>query len=601
MTSTPDYAVADRIARDQITTLLDETLFVEAGAGTGKTAALVQRYLSLVLAGRSVERIVAITFTDKAAAELRDRVRQGLEAALQVDCTAQERQRIETALAGLDRAQISTIHAFGQMLLRSLAVRAGIDPAFEVEDEVAAERRFEERWRRYLDGLGSDRDAIEAVGRVLDLGLNTRNLQTLAHALWSRSELADKLRADPLKAPDDAEWPDLHVLREQLFSLPTANVPDDDRLLIQLRQAGDMLDDLLATPREEREARLVGLMSKAPQMKNGRQGNWGGRDAIESARAVGQEVVGSLQTTLNALRSRALAEVLPLVVNFVIEETRARAREGRLVFDDLILRVRDALLNDRDARIDLRQRFDTILIDEFQDTDPLQADIALAFATNTENGNPEPGRLFVVGDPKQSIYRFRGADMAFYAGAKQTLEEAGARQIDLSLNRRSQPGVLDWVNAVFRGVIGPGLNEEVQPPYKDIGPYRDDALAGPAVSWIGEALPIAASQVRQLEARHVAAHCRDAVAQGWQVAGRDGVVRPARYGDIAVLLPARTSLPPLERALAAEGIPYRVEGGSLVYATQEVRDADQLPHRDRRPQRRRRGGRVATQPRLRLL
>ncbi|HEX5369127.1 MAG TPA: UvrD-helicase domain-containing protein [Dehalococcoidia bacterium] len=571
MTPAPDYSVADRLARDQIASQLDETLFVEAGAGTGKTAALVQRYLALVLAGHSVERIVAITFTDKAAAELCDRVRQGLEAHLLVDCTAQERQRIDAALAGLDRAQISTIHAFGQMLLRSLAVRAGIDPAFEVEDQVAAERRFEERWRRYLDGLGSDRGAIETVGRVLDLGLNTRNLQALAQALWSHSEIADKLRAEPLTAPDNAEWPDLSNLREELVSLPTANVPEDDNLLKQLRQLKDLLDELLATPRLEREARLVGLMTKAPPMKNGRQPNWGGRERIESARELGLRIVGQLQETLNALRARALAEVLPLVVNFVIEETRARAREGRLVFDDLILRVRDALTNDRDARIDLRQRFDTILIDEFQDTDPLQADIAMAFATNTENGQPEPGRLFVVGDPKQSIYRFRGADMAFYAGAKQTLEDAGARQIDLSLNRRSQPGVLDWVNAVFAGVIGPGLDLEIQPPYKEIGPYRSDDLAGPAVSWIGEALPMPASQVRQLEARHVAAHCRDAVAQGWQV-GERGAVRPARYGDIAVLLPARTSLPPLERALAAEGIPYRVEGGSLVYATQEVRD-----------------------------
>jgi ATP-dependent helicase/nuclease subunit A len=568
---TPDFALADRLAREQIETLLGETLFVEAGAGTGKTAALVQRYLALVLAGRSVERIVAITFTDKAAAELRDRVRQGLEARL-LDATVDERGRIEAALAGLDRAQISTIHAFGQMLLRSLAVRAGIDPAFEVDDEVAAERRFEERWRRYLDGLGTDRDAVEAVGRVLDLGLNTRNLQALAHALWSHSELAAKLRAEPLTATEQAEWPDLHVLREDLVSVPTGHVPEDDRLLIQLRQLREMLDDLIATPRQERQARLVGLMSKAPNLKNGRQDNWGGRDAIEAARSAATTIRDDLQRTLDTLRAGALAGALPLVVNFVLEDTRARARDGRLVFDDLILRVRDVLQTDRDARIDLRQRFDTILIDEFQDTDPLQADIALAFATNPEDGRPQPGRLFVVGDPKQSIYRFRGADMAFYARAKQTLAGAGARELDLSLNRRSQPGVLDWVNAVFAGVIGPGLHEEVQPPYKPIGPFREEALAGPAVSWAGEALNLAASQVRQIEARHVAAHCRDAVAKGWQVGGRDGVVREARYGDIAVLLPARTSLQPLERALAAEGIPYRVEGGSLVYATQEVRD-----------------------------
>jgi ATP-dependent helicase/nuclease subunit A len=563
----------DQNAREQIRTVLNETLFVEASAGTGKTAALVDRYLSLVLAGRPVERIVAITFTEKAAAELRDRVRAELDTRLASGADAGRLGLIEEALAGLDRAQISTIHAFCQGLLRFFAVLAGIDPAFEVQDEVASERRFEERWRTYLDSLGSDPDAVEIVGRVLDLGMTPRYLQELAHALWSRGELAERLENEPLTAPP-ALWPDLRQLRAALTSLPTATVPEDDRLLQRIEAAVALLDELIAAP-EQREAMLVAeSFSLNPRVGNtGRADNWKGAVPIAEAREVTAGVIQTLLATLAALRSAAMAAAMPLVVHFVILEARERGRDGALMFDDLILKVRNVLRDIPDARVRFRNRYDALLIDEFQDTDPLQAEIALAFATDPATGRPEPGRLFLVGDPKQSIYRFRRADMAMYAHTRGALLDAGGISVELSLNRRSQPGVIDWVNHVFQSVIGPGLVQAVQPPYQDLAAQRADALTGPAVAYFGSEVEESAAVTRQREARLIAAYCRDAMRQAWQVFDRrDEVVRPARYGDIAVLLPARTILQPLERALATEGIPYRVEGGSLVYATQEVRD-----------------------------
>jgi ATP-dependent helicase/nuclease subunit A len=572
---TIDYSLADNAAREQIRTLLDETLFVEAGAGTGKTAALVDRYLHLVLAGRSVERIVAITFTDKAAAELRDRVRQGLEKQQGQDGnTPEQDERIATALKGLDRAQVSTIHAFCQGLLRSFAVRDGIDPAFEIEDQVAAERRFEERWRAFLDRRGDDRDAIETVGRVLDLGLTTRNLQDLAKALWDNTELANRLRAQPLTA-DGAEWPDLGMLREELAGIERGAVPGTDELSKRIDLTLSQLDELHGAG-SERDARLAAM---APGLRprlgtTGNANNWKGSADIRVARDITSDVINDLLSTLARMRSKALADLLPIVVTFVVEEAQSRATEGRLIFDDLILRVRDVLASDAAARLNLRERFDTILIDEFQDTDPLQADIALSFANALETGKPEPGRLFLVGDPKQSIYRFRKADMSMYARTSDLLAQAGAKQLDLSLNRRSVPGVLDWVNDIFDKLFGASVFErEVQPEYKPIHPYRSEALEGPSVAYFGEPVDNhTAVQIRQMEARHTAAHIRSVVGRGWQVTTREGDVRPARYGDIAVLLPARTILAPLERSLSDAGIPYRVEGGSLVYATQEVRD-----------------------------
>ena len=572
--TTHDYRLADEAARERIRSHLEQTLFVEAGAGTGKTAALVDRFLALVLAGRGVERIVAITFTDKAAAELRDRVRQGLEDRLRQGCSDADRSLIEKALYDLDRAQISTIHAFCQSVLRSFAVRAGIDPAFEIEDVVAAERRFEERWRTYLDGLGSNQQAIDAVGRLLDLGLTTYNLQALARNLWERTELAYRLQAEPLAAPP-AEWPDLGMLREDLASIDMGHVPDGDRLRTRVESTMSQLRDLHSVRREERDARLASIASTLNPGTGslGNQANWRGSGDLKEARETTRSVIQTLLDTLADLRGAALAGALPLVVDFVTQEARARRVEGRLIFDDLILGVRDVLREQPGACYELRQRFDTILIDEFQDTDPLQAEIAMAFAAAADASQPDAGRLFLVGDPKQSIYRFRRADMAIYAAMANRIEAAGGETIDLALNRRSQPGVLAWVNAVFERVIGPGFDLEVQPPYKHIHPYRDDRLEGATVSWFGHMVSEAtATEVRLMEAQHIAAHCRDVVSRGWHVAERDGTVRPARYGDISVLLPARTILQPLERALANEGIPYRVEGGSLVYATQEIRD-----------------------------
>ncbi len=562
---------ADGAARDQIRGLLDETLFVEASAGTGKTAALVDRYLALVLAGRPVDRIVAITFTEKAAAELRDRVRAELDARLNMDLDSVRRHRIEDALAGLDRAHISTIHAFCQSLLRFFAVLAGIDPAFEVQDEVAAERRFEEGWRTYLDGLGSDAQAVEAIGRLLDLGMTPLLLQELAHELWRRGELAEELAHQPLTAPP-APWPNLETLRDQLSAIPTATVPDEDRLLPRIAETIALLNALLSAG-DGREAMLVAATLRPSLGTYGRAPNWKGTMSITEAREITTGVIQTLQDTLESLRSAALAGVLPLVVRFVTSEARERGRDGRLTFDDLILKVRNVLHNNRDARVRFRNQFDALLIDEFQDTDPLQADIALAFATNPETSAPEPGRLFLVGDPKQSIYRFRRADMAMYAQTRNALNQSGAVTVDLSLNRRSQPTVIDWVNQVFEFVIGPGLIESVQPRYVGLDRQRNDALTGPGVACFGYEADEPASLTRHREANLIAAYCRDVLRQGWQVFDRSTeAVRLARYSDIAILLPARTILQPLERSFASEGIPYRVEGGSLVYATQEVRD-----------------------------
>jgi ATP-dependent helicase/nuclease subunit A len=567
-----DYAVEDERTRERIRGSLGETLFVEAGAGTGKTSALVDRVLALVLSGVPIERIVAITFTERAAAELRDRVRAGLEEAR--EAIFGQTEVIDTALSSLDRAQVSTIHSFCERLLHSFAAEAGIDPSFRVQDEVLAERRQRERWRVYLEDLAGDQEAVEKIDRALGLGLATRDLESLATELTRRPDLAGLLENAPLSAAP-VTWPDLRGRLPDLSLLPLDAAPPEDELRQRVERLITLVGELVRLEKAEREPALAAraeTLERSYYNPRG-AGAWLSKSDRDTVSQTAGDIADDLNETLSQCRAEALADVLPLIVRFVRGDEEIRGREGTLTFDDLILRVRDLLAGNPEAVASLRGRYDVMLVDEFQDTDPLQVEIAMSFATDPVSGSIDPGRLFLVGDPKQSIYRFRRADMAVYSYTRDRIEEKGGAFPELALNRRSRPTILKWVNEVFESLIGPGYEETVQPEYRAIHPARVGTIAGPSVAWIGgEEQGKNAREVREVEARAIASHCLAVIEEGWQVAERDGMARPASLKDIAVLIPARTVLPALERALADASVPYRVESGSLIYRTQEVRD-----------------------------
>ena len=570
-----DYAAflaQDERTREEVRTGLDATMLVEAGAGTGKTRSLVDRVVSLILGGMPVESIVAITFTEKAAAELRERVRSALEDQLLREVG--DTRLLEAALGSLGRAQISTIHAFCLGLLRAFAPEAGVAPDFEIQDAVLAERRFQERWRAYLEDLGRDPGAVRVVDRVLALGLATRDIAVLAWELWNLQHLTSLLEQQPLAVADDAAWPNLAEIERELSRLTLTSVSEEDRLRTAVERVIELVDRLIGDP-ENREALLAGAAPVLAQSfsRTGRQQDWGGGARIAEVRDTATAACQALSATLGAMRSDALAALVPYLVRFVRQDANARNLEGSLVFDDLIVRVRDLLESSPTVRTAFRKRYQALLIDEFQDTDPLQVDIALSFACVDASSKIEAGRLFVVGDPKQSIYRFRRADMAIYAATRARIKENGGSLPELALNRRSRRVVLEMVNAVFTKLIGAGTNPSVQPPYRPIHPERDEDLAGPGVATFGGPKTGSAREVRRLEAAQVAGRCAAIVEDGWQVIDRAlQTARPASFRDLAILMPTRAILLPLERALADLDIPYRIEGGSLLYGTQEIRD-----------------------------
>jgi ATP-dependent helicase/nuclease subunit A len=563
-----DRIEQDEAAHRHIERSTSESLFVEAGAGTGKTSALVNRFIATVRDGTGIDKLVAITFTERAAAELKERVRSGLE--VEIARSFPDSPVLARALESLDRAQISTIHSFCQSLLRFHAAEAGIDPDFTVMDEVSAERRRDEQWRLFLEDIASDPTAQSRISRLLALGVTTRELNVLATQLSAAADLATLMERD-LPTAAEPDWPELGGLIKMLDATGFNSVIDTDRL----QRAIASLAGLLERMREHEPAEREWLLPAIGQITNGmgRKENWthaGGKDqAVET----GSGIATRLQELLGRLRTKALADVLPYIVRFVRDDQVRRRRGGTLTFDDLIVNTAELLTSSGEVRAAIRNRFTAMMIDEFQDTDPMQVQIALSFATDPTAGAIEPGRLFLVGDPKQSIYRFRRADMAVYDQTKGLMGRSGARSIPLSLNRRSQPPVVDWVNGVFEGLIGAGGDPAVQPAYLPIFSERTSGLRGPGVAWFGDESPASAPEIRAAEAADVALICRQVIAERWQVldrATRD--IRPADYHDIAILIPTRRSLTQLERTLQGAGVPYRMESGSLIFKTQDVRD-----------------------------
>ena len=574
----------DQLARIAIEHDLHATLFVEAGAGSGKTKSLVDRVCALVTVGDvPMREIAAVTFTEKAAAELRDRIRRELErrAASGVEPAA---SRAALALDELDGAAVVTLHSFAQRILGEHPIEAGLPPRVEVLDDIESQLEFDERWTRFVDRMVED-PAMERpllLGLIAGVGLDQlRTLALSCNANWDLVAERIEPQADPAPlagrlAPVLAEVAALRLVG------PHCQSPGD-KLLAVVVAFGEWHDALLTAPDEYEQLRLLREVPKGGKL--GQQGNWPAACPVDTVRARVTEVRRLADATVTTITDQVLHRLVWELAQFTLREADDRRRAGRLEFHDLLVLSRTVLRDPEhgwDVRRRLRERYSRLLLDEFQDTDPIQCDLAALLASGDPDARdhrwyeltPDPGRLFVVGDPKQSIYRFRRADIAAFLRARDAF---GAQPVQLTRNFRSAGPVIDFVNRVFGQLIA--YTEDSQPEYTALDAQRDAPPVGPAVALLG-GVPhddgAKADEQRTREASDVAATIATALTEGWSVSRRapDGATtwEPCRLGDICVLLPARTSLPQLEDALEAAGIPYRAETSSLVYSTREIRD-----------------------------
>ncbi len=575
--------VADQGERHRLRADFDRTLFVEAGAGTGKTTAVVSRIVAMVSAGRlRMERLVAITFTMAAAGELRVRIRQDLELALREAQGIDERARLVAAVAEVDRARIETIHAFCSALLRMHPFEAGLPPDIETLADLAATIDVRERFRRWFDELEPGSPAGEAVRWGLLLGARPDKLLELFKALNDNWDLLAGAAWQAQSVSLTSLAPGLaQDIDSCIALLPCCHTPDDLYLRIDALR---VIADRLRTARTEHQAAAALVTLSATSVSGGRQGNWGmsgGVNACKTIKDTIHDVRDRTSTALQDKRSTALAVIAGELRTLVLSYAGERRTRGVVTYQDLLVRARDLVRGHAGVRAALRAQWDFIAVDEFQDTDPLQAELAFRLSAAVDDPTlywPDlqitPGRLCVVGDPKQSIYRFRRADIALYTAVEDGLVGADPQsRVRLSVNFRSGRRIIDAVNAVFGGSGGlmtMSVPHGVQAPYVELVAHAPDVDGG--VHIFGGAVEGSAAVMWQREAAATTSVIRRILDERWMVNQDTRRPRACEPNDICVLMPSRTNLRNLERALEGAHIRYRLESGSLIVATQEIRD-----------------------------
>jgi ATP-dependent exoDNAse (exonuclease V) beta subunit len=604
----------DGEARRAITEALDDTLVVEAAAGTGKTTELINRILRVLATGRAtMGEIVAVTFTEKAAGELKLRLRETLEherASVEGRTPADEqvRRRLEHALETLEEAHVNTIHGFCADLLRERPVEARVDPLFRVLTEPQSDRLYARAFRAWLQ------EALEDPPE----GLRRALRRTSAPSFGAAGEgPIDRLRRAGRVL---AEWRD--------FPAPWRRPPFDriaeiDRLMTSLHRLAAMTrapasprDNLFIDTAAVRrlsaqialeqsfgqrddagwEARLTDLVRDYGFSRTRKgSGSKFGKDVTRSDVLAARDALFRDLQTFKRDADADLAVCLQTELAGATERYQAlKVAGGALDFADLLVRARDLIRNNHAVRQHLQKKFARLFVDEFQDTDPVQAEILLLLASadlsgeRAEDVRPVPGKLFIVGDPKQAIYRFRGTDVGTYWRVSHQLEQAGGRVLQLTKSYRSVPAIQRFVNAAFSREMT--ANElTLQAGYVPLSPYRDADESQPSIVALPVPRPYSIRGPLKPSARAIEASLPDAVgafvawlidpANGWQVAapGPTGVEArvPIRPRHIAVLFRRFVNFGedvtrPYTDAIEARGIPHLLVGGKAFHGREEV-------------------------------
>jgi ATP-dependent exoDNAse (exonuclease V) beta subunit len=596
-------SLADEQARRRALTDLGSTLLVEAAAGTGKTALMAGRVTMLLADGVEPSNIAAITFTELAASELSARVHRFVDellagrvpapmaVALPEGLDPARRAALAAAASKLDELTAATIHGFCQAIIRSYAVEADIDPGARVLDGGQAEATFAtvfDLWlRERLTRPARPDDPILALSRD-DPRRVVATLRKLA--IFRR----DHRTARPLPA-DFSGRPDIDLADAvSEFGRWLARCPGEPKtaeLVGHLETlAGFYADSFdqppsfprlweLAHPSSLPYMRGRSFELRAPRLKTAWQkaaGKDDGTRLCEEAERLFLRVdqcfrilLGRVAANLVAILSQELDEMLAAYDAF----KRAAAV---LDFDDLLHCACALVRGHEPVRRALGERYRHIFIDEFQDTDPTQAEILFLIASD-ERADPwqesslRPGALFMVGDPKQAIYRFRGADIVSYRQARATIAQRQPEDvIQITANFRSRPDILTHVNRCFEAP----LSRDGQPGYVPLtATISTEAHDTPCVIKLPVELPPEprADEIREAEAVAVAELCTQLIGRLRirTATGEAALLTPA---DIALLAPTWTDLWRYERALERRGVPVASQAGKGLFRRQEFQD-----------------------------
>lgn len=610
----PFKLLADDEARRTALAVHDCSFLVEAGAGSGKTAVMAGRIALMLAAGIAPDTIAAVTFTELAAGELLLRVREfvgelaagripaELSVALPGGLTDRQGANLTAASAAIDEITCSTIHGFCQRLIRPYPVEADIDPGAAVMDGNQADLAFVEivdAWLR--EELNGDADGLLAELVLQDPGATVGLIHTILAHLRRRRVLA--VDAPAALAPLVTAFQQAAAGFTSFVQGAAVDEPETVAFVVRFSELAEAIG---SAETAETPASLIRLLLARPHndlytangnfRKYQKKGKWGeAAKRVGFSRAEGDRLCAAAEkhyiacceawTALQqAVAARVLADLVQLVKP-AMDRFRAYKRSAALLdFDDLIFAARDLLRDHDEVRRALAKRFAHVLVDEFQDTDPLQTEIFWRLCGEPPAGTAgadwtsfkiRPGALFMVGDPKQAIYRFRGADVAAYIEAREAfLAQDPESVLSISTNFRSRAPILAYVNERFGTVLS---IENGQPGFTALDPFhpeRDDRLCVAALD-VGGANgegKASAEDQRDAEADAVADMCARLIDSETIFDRKTGELRTCRPADIALLAPTGSELWRYEEALEQRGISVATQAGKGLFRRQEIQD-----------------------------
>ena len=552
----------DDEARIAIRTELDTNMLVEAGAGSGKTTLMVERLLAYIARGTPVDALAAVTFTKKAANELRQRLEVKMEDGARTQ-SGEVQQRFIVALQNRERMFIGTVHAFCGRILREHALDAGLPPDFTELDQAESSRLRDGLWRRFVELEARENSSL--LTDVVRVGVDPL---ALFEAFKSREQYRDvEFPAPEMTCPDHA------AIRETLLQLIASAQPLRMNSGTGRDELQKTLDRLQRSFQVHNQWAIVadfahditGLLSKTARKLT--QKHWGDTKAAKAnskvfAATIDDFVEGPLTRWLEQWWAHVYAPVIALLNAGSEWALRQRRRSGQLGFDDLLTETARLLRTHKVARQTVGERYRYLLVDEFQDTDPVQAEVCFLIASDPSEGREwdrvmlRDGALFVVGDPKQSIYRFRRADLAMYRLVQSRIAACG-KVVHLTRNFRSVPAIGAMVNAHFVDVFVPAGDTSLQSTWQ--APFATFVAASDRVAHAQAG--ISRYQIGTAgKASNAELVAEDAALLASWIAGRCAVDGDRKPADFLILTPGRKELAQYAHELALRNIPVAVAG-----------------------------------------
>ena len=560
----------------QLAINIEKNICVTAGAGSGKTTVLVARYIEILKQGKARPReIVAITFTEKAAAEMKGRIIDKIK-------DMKESDLHETFLEEMNVAPISTIHAFCSRILREFPFQAGIPANFSILQGFDQTLQLRHTIKNTLDDIASNpKDShYTALKHSLQRYNNRAKLTELFSTMVGNLDMVSKLILERYNNSDNDiyDYWNQHITNRWLECLPPvlniAQGPNAPEVKVLTTKLSTITDSIEAHKLRRKIADLITTKS--------------GKIAKTDFIGRGIDITGNekeikfLENASTAIKSNAPSEnnftdtddhylidttkhLFSLYKRILNDYQHYKLSQGKLDFEDLQLKTRDLLKNNHEIQKELINRYKYYMVDEYQDTNKLQHELVKLLTNNLQVCN-----VFIVGDPKQSIYGFRGADVRVFNKTQQQIKNEGEKII-LSENFRSLRNPLAFTNFFFEQLMGEGQESEYEVEFESLTKARNSDSNGIVEILLGDKRNDANNEYT-LIAQHIKNLIANSENKRVQGDAEDASSQPIHYGDFAILIRSRRHLPEIEQALIAADIPYLTTGGVGFYQRQEIYD-----------------------------